>query len=371
MEKNFVVDQKTLLNLLSSIQPIVSKKTALESTSYILFQVGHKELILKSTDLEISLQSSCSLIDSTFENHEAFLVPGKRIFDIIKELQGPIHCSLYQNQLHLKSNSFSLSLNIKEADEFPPFPERIENIMQIDATSFFKMLESVVFLIPQNNANPALNGLFLEIKDNTLFMTTTDGHCLAQVSSFNQNYDSDKSWLLPKRAVYELKKILESLQDKTIFLGTCSNQLVFSGELFNFFTKILADQFPHYKTILDKVSFQCASIDKNLLLKALRRSSCLLSGQFIPTSFSFDNDQLNVTINNKEVGSLSEQLTLSSALSLKIDIKFYAPYILNGLQAFDNNNINFYLKGNLNPIIFESATEENKTTYLVMPISSN
>ena len=40
------------------------------------------------------------------------------------------------------------------------------------------MLNKVAFLIPQNNANPALNGLYLEISHTDLKMTTTDGHCL-------------------------------------------------------------------------------------------------------------------------------------------------------------------------------------------------
>ena len=40
------------------------------------------------------------------------------------------------------------------------------------------MLDKVAFLIPQNNANPALNGLYFEISDTEFKMTTTDGHCL-------------------------------------------------------------------------------------------------------------------------------------------------------------------------------------------------
>lgn len=369
MEKKFTIDQKSLLSLLSSMQPICSKRTAIDATSSILFQVGHKELILKSTDLEISLQSSCSLIESSFGEPESFLVPGRRIFDVVKELQGPIYCSLTKQQLNLQSSSFSLSLNIKEAEEFPAFPERIENLMHLDANVLLSMLESVVFLIPQNNANPALNGLFLEIKDNSLFMTTTDGHSLAQICSFNTKYQGNKSWLLPRRAVYELKKILETSQDKNIFLGICSNQLVFSGELFNFFTKLLADQFPHYQTILDKSTFYPASIDRSMFLKTLKRSACLLSGQFVPTSLYFEDKLLKVAINNKEVGSLDEQISLTQALPLKVDIKFFAPYLLNGLQAFNNEQIQFYLKSSLSPIIFEHENDQNRITYLVMPVS--
>ena len=182
MKRTFIVEQKPLMNILSSMQPICTKRTTLITTSYILFQVGHKELVLKSTDLEISLQSSYLMPHADVDDVTAFLVSGKRIFDIVKELEGDIEFILDDNQLVLKSGSVTVALNIKDAQEFPPFPERIENLMQLDSQRFMLMLNKVAFLIPQNNANPALNGLLMEINPEGLTMTTTDGHCLAQIS---------------------------------------------------------------------------------------------------------------------------------------------------------------------------------------------
>lgn len=369
MEKKFIVDQKELLNLLSAMQPICSRRTALDTTSTILFQVGHKELILKSTDLEISLQATCSLIESTLEEYESFLVSGKRIFEIVKELESPITCSINLHQICLEAADVSLSLNIKNTEEFPPFPERIENLMHLDAQMLLKMLESVAFLIPQNNANPALNGLLFEINQSEITMTTTDGHCLAQISTTSTSLDEPRSWLMPRRAVYELKKILETSQDKTIFLGTCNNQLVFSGELFNFFTKLLADQFPNYQSILNRTSFVPSQIEKNKLVKTLRRSVCLLSNQFIATQFNFEKNMLKVDMHNKEVGKLNEQLPFKQSEELNLQIRFFAPYLLSGLQAFYDDSLTFYLKNNSSPIIFESQNEKYRLMYLVMPIS--
>ena len=108
---------------------------------------------------------------------------GKRLFELVKELEGRIDCSIEDNQLRLSSGSIKVALNIKSAQDFPPFPERIENLMQMEATTLLAMLSKVSFLIPQNNANQALNGLFLEISATQMKMTTTDGHCLAQVST--------------------------------------------------------------------------------------------------------------------------------------------------------------------------------------------
>jgi DNA polymerase III subunit beta len=369
MEKRFSVNQKHLLNLLASMQPICTKRTTLDTTASILFQVGHKELVLKSTDLEVSLQASCPLEESSLTEPELFLVPGRRIFEIVKELEDTITCSLKPHQLGLQAGPVTLALNIKSAQEFPPFPERIENLMHLDAQAFLKMLDCVAFLIPQSNANPALNGLLLEISPRELTMTATDGHCLAQARSGQYTLQSPRTWLLPRRAVFELKKILDSYQDKTIFIGTCGNQLVFSGDLFNFFTKLLADQFPKYQSILDKTAFIPSTVDRTRLVKTLRRSACLLSGQFIATKFSFGANTLRVSMHNKEVGTLDEELTITGFDSSQLDVRFYAPYLLNGLQSFADDQVTFYLKNNTKPILFESQASELSMTYLVMPVA--
>jgi len=369
MENKFTVDQKSLMAILSSMQPICTKRTTLDTTTSILFQVGHKELVLKATDLEISLQASYILKASSLEESRTFLVSGKRIFDIIKELEGEIEFKLEDNQVAVKAGRVNLALHTKDAQEFPPFPERIENLMHLDSAFMLDMLNKVAFLIPQNNANPALNGLYLEISDAGMTMTSTDGHCLAQLKTEKYTLQEPKKWLLPRRAIFEVKKILESSEDAVIFLGVCGNQLVFSGDSFNFFTKVLADQFPQYSSILDKKDFLPAKVDRGHFIKTLRRSSCLLSGQFLATKFGFTSQTLNVSMQNKEVGKLEEELPLTDFTGTELDIRFYAPYLLNGLQVFNEDALTFYLKNSSKPIIFESQAQSYHLSYLVMPVA--
>lgn len=355
--------------ILSSMQPICTKRTTLDATTYILFQVGHKELVLKSTDLEISLQSSYQLDDSTIEEPISYLVSGKRLFELVKELEDDIVFSLEDKQLVLQAGGVKVSLNIRDAQDFPPFPERIENLMQLDSSFLLAMLGKVGFLIPQNNSNPALNGLYLEIASTGLKMTTTDGHCLAQISTAKYTLEQEKKWLLPRRAIFEVKKLLESSEGAMIFLGLCGNQLVFSGESFNFFTKLLADPFPNYAMILSREGFKPARVDKSGFIKTLRRSACLLSGQFIATQFEFKDKEVSVLMQNKEVGKLAERLLLEDFEGDQMDVRFYAPYLLSGLQAFSDSALKFYLKNESKPIIFESQDEQSHMIYLVMPVS--
>lgn len=365
----FTVEQKPFMSILSSMQPICTKRSTDDTTAYIMFQVGHKELVLKSTDKEISLQASHISSSIDIDEPTSFLVAGKRIFDLVKELDGSIEFSLEKNQLMVINKSVRLALNIKDAQLFPQFPERIENLMQFDAKFLLDMLNSVAFVIPQNNANPALNGLFLEISTLGFKMTTTDGHCLAQVSTSQYTLDEDRKWLLPRRAIFELKKIVEGSPETTVFLGVCGNQLVFSGESFNFFTRLLVDAFPTYQPILDKTSFQGAVLDRASLIKTLRRSTCLLSGEFIATQFGFRTEKLQVSMKNNEVGNLEEALPLYDFNGQDLDIRFYAPYLLSGLQAFGEEKLYCYLKNSSKPIIFQSEKNNTHFLYLVMPVA--
>jgi len=373
MKNKFVVEQKPLLSILSSMQPICTKRTTLETTTTILFQISHKELVLKSTDLEISLQASYILQENDIAEPRMFLVSGRRLFDLIKELEGNITFIVDSNSLIVKSGSVNVALNIQDAQNFPPFPERIENLMQLNAPFFLELLNKVSFLIPQNNANNSLNGLLLEISNDELKMTTSDGHCLAQVKTSAYSLEEPCKWLLPRRAIFEVKKILEISNDSSIFLGLCGNQLVFSGESFNFFTKLLVDSFPAYAAALNKEGFVPARLERSSFIKTLRRSACLLSGQFIATNFAFSTDRLKVSLHNKEVGTLEEELPVIDFTGDESEIRFYAPYLLSGLQVFPGEYIQFYLQGKARPIIFDAQGTNEKNEYnmfyLVMPVA--
>lgn len=370
MSYTFTIEQSSLQSLLSSMQPICSKRTALDVTESILFQVSPRELILKATDLEISLQSSAP-IESTLTETIKFLVSGKRIFDIVKELEGPIEFVISDQFIKLNAaQGIGLSLMIKDAQDFPPFPERIENLMHLEASFLLSLLAKVAFLIPQNNANPALNGMLLECSDKEFAMVATDGHCLVRVNSTRYTLPENHKWLLPKRAVLELKKILEVNESTHVFLGTCAGQLVFSGTNFNFFTRLIAEAFPNYEPILNRDGFKAASVAREPLVKTLKRANCLLAGQFVSAAFNFGAERLNVRLDNKEVGSLEEALPLAHYEGDKVESRFYPPYVLNGLQAFDEKEIQFHIKNSTRPVIFEADHDNYQLTYLVMPVSA-
>jgi DNA polymerase-3 subunit beta len=184
------------------------------------------------------------------------------------------------------------------------------------------------------------------------------------------SFEEERTWLLPRRAVFELKKLLENEADEAIVIGVCGSQLVFSGQHYNFFTRLLADPFPQYTQALDSAGFLPATLERGEFIRSLRRSASLLSGQFLATRFSFQPTVLRISLENKEVGSLDEQIQLSNFDGEEVSMRFYAPYLLHGVQVFDDEHLQLFLKGSMRPIIFRSTPSQGgiDLTYLVMPV---
>ncbi len=369
----FLIDRKTLLSALQAVQPMCSRRTTMEVTSNVLMQVSSSELVLKATDLEMSFQASFQIEANVTDNLQ-FTVHAKRLMDLIRDLGENLSFSWNGKSLSISSDEnhdIGIVLTTGPADNFPPFPEKIENLIDINASFLRSAINQVDQLIPSNNANPALNGLLVQFDDSGLCFVATDGHSLAKVSTSKYLLSESREWIIPKKAVTELKKTLEISSPERVFLGTCSNQLVFSGGNFNFFTRLISDKFPDYKPVLQRDGFFSGEVDRNLLCASLRRAVCLLAGKFISSKFSFTENLLEISLDNKEVGSLQEKIPLISFDGIPVTSNFYPPYILNALSQVPQEQIQFAVKGGTHPLFFDFSAEEFNTTYLIMPVISS
>lgn len=369
----FFVEKQAIFSTLQSVQPICSKRTALDVTANILMQVSPSELVLRATDLEISFQASFQITSSLTENFQ-FTVHARRLMELIKDLDGNLSFAWNGSSLSISSSKnpdVGIVLATAPTENFPPFPERIENLIDIDAHFLRSAINQVDPMIPSSNANPALNGLLIEFNAEGLAFVATDGHSLAQIHSQKYTLSESHEWIIPKKAVSELKKTLDLTAPERIFLGVCSGQLVFSGGNFNFFTRLIADKFPNYRPILDHSDFAAGTIDKAALCSTLRRANSLLAGKFISAKFKFDQSALEIALDNKEIGSLKERVPLANFDSAPISCGFYAPYVLTAIAQISQENVTFMIKQGVSPLFFEFASDDIRATYLIMPVVNN
>jgi DNA polymerase-3 subunit beta len=377
------INKKKLFPIVSSLQGITSKKSVLEYTQNIVFDIQRNEVTLKATDMEIFFQASFLLdwIPNDF-TEESFSISGKKLFESIRELDNEIILNVEEQKIILKTEcTETVLVRYQKEKDFPETPQKIENFMQINKDIIIGALEKTTSFAVHNSSHVIFNSVLIEIEEDSFFSATaTDGHCLAHTKwIFNKSNDTKSifhKFLISKRAALELKKILDDSTDNTIFIGTSNQYLVFSGTNFNFFCKTVADKFPDYSQMLTCNGYNKIILDKHDLERTVKRAISFIAGKFIPFSIQINKNATEVLIilTNRDIGNIKDKIKINHSKTSYIDsfaadsILLYPPYVLNAISSLKTNEVEIYFEHGKKPLVIKDIQEEKHTFFVIMPI---
>ena len=222
----FKVSKETLVSAVQKVQSIVSSKATLPILSNILLDVGKSKLKLNATDLDIGI--SCEIPVETIEEG-VITIPAKRFSDIIKEMPSGdilIHAKK-NNQIDIEGKGCRFKVNGLPGEEFPKFPEfKDKEVIRVGQGLLKNMLNLTSFAASHEESRYVLNGVLLEISENTIRMVATDGRRLAKIEKkIDTPVKNDVTVIIPTRAVQEISRNLQEEGEVSIIAG--ANQVLF------------------------------------------------------------------------------------------------------------------------------------------------
>ena len=112
-------------------------------------------------------------------------------------------------------------------------------------------------------------------------------------------------------------------------------------------------------------------VDKKSILESLDRSTVVAEG-FIPVTLKVvDNNTLNISSTNKDIGGGNEVVDIK-LLGLEIgdmsgfEISFNPNYLIQGIEVLEGNKAYLRFSGNDKPAVIQGEEEHYK--YLLMPV---
>ena len=144
----FLIEKKIIFKSLSHLQSIVDKRNALPILSNILIEVKNKELIMCSTDMDISIKETvnCEVIEEG-----STTINAQMIYDIIKKLHDESKIEIISNDgkiLTLRSGVSKFSLACLPKEEFPLIESKIEGFKLVTkAENIFNLIDKTKFAI--------------------------------------------------------------------------------------------------------------------------------------------------------------------------------------------------------------------------------
>ncbi len=367
----FKINRSNFFKTLSHLQGIVDKKNSLPILSNILIEAKDNELILSSTDMDISIIEK---IDCNVTENGASTINAQILYDIVRKIDDNSEIEIVSNNgklLSLRSEGSRFSLASLPKEDYPIIEKNNAGIdIVLNSKILFKLIDKTKFAISNEETRYFLNGLYfnITIEDNKNIVTLvgTDGHRLAKFShEVNEKIDQVSGVIIPKKTIYELSKLLSEI-DTNVKISISSNKIVFIIGDIIFISKLIDGSFPDYKRVIPKDNTNILRISRDKLLSAVDRVSTIANEKSPVIKFKLLQDILNLNTINNESSTASEDLS-TNYKGDEIEIGFNSRYIMDIINNLEDNEITINLKDNTSPVIAQENSNNN-LVYVLMPM---
>src|SRR5438046_1351175 len=249
------ISKVELLRELAATQGVVERKTTIPILSNYLFEAGGDRLSLTATDLDLSLRTSCN---AKVKKEGSCTIPARKLHDYVKLLpDADITIKLLDNHWVSircgRSNTKMVGMARSNFPTLPAFPTA--GVVRIPGQVLRSMIAKTGFAIATEESRYTLNGALMVLKPESITMVATDGHRLAHVERPGEKFEGvsgEMKTLVPKKAMDELKSLLDSTEAESIDFAKDESTLYFRIGQRLLTSRQLTGQFPNFEAVLPK-----------------------------------------------------------------------------------------------------------------------
>ena len=187
------------------------------------------------------------------------------------------------------------------------------------------------------------------------------------------NLPIDDAGIVSYRSLNETIKLFED-SEQDIYINSTERELHFYNEKYYTSVRKLEGNYPEYQALFPKENVFSIEVDKKKILESLDRSTVVAEG-FIPVTLKVvDENNLNISSTNKDIGGGVEEIDIK-ILGLEVgdvtdfQISFNPNYLIQGIEVLDGNKAFLRFSGNDKPAVIQG--EEETYQYLLMPVRTN
>jgi DNA polymerase-3 subunit beta len=369
----FIIEKDQFLKALQKIQGIVEKRTSMPILSNVLLETTETSLLVTATDLEVGMKSSYT---AEVISPGKITVSAKKLYEIVKELpNNPISFSTKDNDwVEIKCGKVQFNIVGLSPDEFPYFPDvKEENLFEIESALLRGMIERTSYAICTDETKYNLNGIFIKVEtredgSNGLKMVSTDGHRLSiAAGNLKGSVGPEllKGVILPKKGVYEMKKITDE-EGGTLLFGFMDNSAVIKRGDSYMIMRLVDGEFPDYNRVIPTANTRIVSVNKEDFSHSVRRMAILSSEKFKGIMLEISSGGIRISSSNPELGDAMEELDVEYS-GEPISVRFNARYLLDVLSVAETERVEMQFKDELSPSIIVPE-KSNSFLAVIMPM---
>ncbi|WP_338521300.1 DNA polymerase III subunit beta [Candidatus Legionella polyplacis] len=367
------ISKKTFLNALSIVLGAIDKKNnTLTILDNVLIDSKKDKIVLSATNLEIKI-TTYIVCNKNMENQikipGTITIPGKKLFHILKllDLNDIPSIIAIKNSALIKTNNSKFLLNTLSYKNYPisEFKNPTIKIM-IKSYDIVNLFQFTYFIIPKSDSRIYLNGLLLDFTKGQITSVSTDGYRMAIKKFFYEKINFSSQFLLPKKGVQEILKLLSNTENTDLIISGNENYLQFSTKLYSIELKLIKAKFPSYQKIIPTHQDKIILIDRDKFKRALKRISILTNEKSKAILLHIKPSVLILTSTNKEQENAIELLNADTK-GKEIKIGVNVDYLLEILNILPKGLVKLSMQSSDSSILIQ-INNNNNYKYIVMPM---
>lgn len=331
-------------------------------------------LVLSGSDADVSARAN---LKADVIETGTVLIPGRLLADITRSLPSAvIDFAIEGNRAKISCGRSSFTIPTMPVAEYPPLPNMPNVSGTVTGTDFATAISQVAIAASRDETLPAFTGVKIDVEGAVITLAATDRYRLA-VRELNWSPVStslNTHALVPAKFLSESSKSLSHSEAISLAFATGNEGLIgIEGSGRQTTSRLLAADFPKYKTLLPTESTTVAQISTSALVESVKRVSLVLERE-APIRVHFANGEAVITGGGGS-GELAEakefiECTLTGE---ELTIAFNHQFLLDGLSAIDSSVAVVSMTTPIRPAVISGATDfgaqpDDSFKYLLMPI---
>tara|TARA_B100000945_G_scaffold318844_1_gene324610 strand:- start:397 stop:1509 length:1113 start_codon:yes stop_codon:yes gene_type:complete len=367
----FSTSKTELQKALQKLSKATPTRSTLPILSCVYIEVLDEKTILRTTDLEITIQVE---IPTSCEEKGLAALPLKTLLEITNELpEARLTISVDGKQkTTIETDLGKYDLMSRSPEEFPTTPKQKETKkISFNGIVLKNIIESTSFAVSQDELKPSLTGVLFKFSEKGFTAVSTDGHRLVKQNRTDFSTDGfNEEVIVPKKFLTYLSTQL-SEDDINLIMGDSFLKAQLKNDIV--ITKIIDEKFPDYNSVIPKDNNKSFTVDKNILLGSIRRVSIFSNKSTHQVALTLTKKNCFITTEDPEKSSKAKENITGEYEGDEITIGYNAEYLKDVVSHVSSDLINIKLNNSVSAALFEETPKREKVRnlMLLMPIRLN
>lgn len=329
---NIRVDRGEFLKTLKIAEKAISENKIRPIISCVYLEtIGDDRLILKGTDLELTITSemSCQVVE-----RGQVVFSYQLVEEYLKEISDKeINLVVTDNLLVIETSDSASEFTVMDSEEYPKVSNEVKGeVHSFPREKFAEMMEKTKFGASVSTDNLAINCVRLELEENKIKMAASDTYRLVYLEE-DMEADKEMKVSIPLNTVDAVIKTLRTLSEENVEFSFEENQIAFRIGKTVILSRVIGLAFPDYKGIMNAVSYnKQISVDVTEFIKVLKRVQIFVKNN-AESKYSavFNLTEGKLSINGvSEIAKINEEIDVEHQgedIKISLNVKFLLDFI--------------------------------------------